>query len=45
MKATSYLRKEPEPAARPFPVSVALLLVIMGINIAATVFSLLAAAA
>jgi hypothetical protein len=45
MKATSYLRKEHEPAARTFPVSIALLLVIMGINITATVFSLLAAAA
>ena len=43
MKTTSYLQKERAPAARPFPVSVALLLVIVGINITATVLSLLAA--
>jgi hypothetical protein len=43
MKTTSYLQKKREPAGRPFPVSVVLLLVIVGINITATVLSLLAA--
>jgi hypothetical protein len=43
MKATDHHRMEFEPAMRPFPVSVALLLVVMGINVAATVLSLLAA--
>jgi hypothetical protein len=43
MKATNYPPKEREPAARSFPVSVALLFIIVGINITATVFSLLAA--
>ena len=43
MKATNYLHKEREPAPRHFPVSVALLLVILGMNVTATVLSLLAA--
>lgn len=43
MKAKHCLQKERKPEARPFPVSVALLLVIVGINITATVLSLLAA--
>jgi hypothetical protein len=43
MKTTNYLQKEREPATRPFPVSVALLFIIVGINITATIFSLLAA--
>ncbi|MBA1157824.1 hypothetical protein [Microvirga mediterraneensis] len=42
MKATDHHCKELEPALRPFPVSVALLLVVMGINVAATILSLLA---
>jgi|UPI0004AC968B hypothetical protein len=43
MKAPYNFQKKPEPAARPFPVSVALLFIIVGINITATVLSLLAA--
>jgi hypothetical protein len=43
MKTTNYLQKEREPAARPFPVSVALLFIIAGMNVTATILSLLAA--
>ena len=42
MKKMDYF-SEREPKARSFPTSVALLLVIVGINSAATVLSLLAA--
>jgi hypothetical protein len=42
MKATDHHAREYEPATRPIPVSVALLFVVMGINVAATVLSLLA---
>ncbi|MGO4523520.1 hypothetical protein AB4097_01515 [Microvirga sp. 2MCAF35] len=45
MKATDHHRTTFEPAVRPFPVSVALLFVVMSINVAATILSLLAAAA
>ncbi|WP_162820353.1 hypothetical protein [Microvirga calopogonii] len=45
MNATNHHRTEHEPAMRPFPISVALLLVVMGINVGATVLSLLAMAA
>ncbi|EIM25629.1 hypothetical protein [Microvirga lotononidis] len=42
MKATDHHPREYEPSMRPIPVSVALLFVVMGINVAATVLSLLA---
>lgn len=42
MKAMDQHRKDHEPAMRRLPVSVALLLVVMGINVTATVLSLLA---
>ncbi|WP_262296383.1 hypothetical protein [Microvirga sesbaniae] len=35
-------RKEREPVSRPFPLSVALLFIVAGINVAATILSLLA---
>jgi len=44
MKATNHHRTEDELATRPFPVSVALFFVVMGINVAATILSLLAIA-
>jgi hypothetical protein len=43
MKTTNYLQKERESSARPFPVSVALLFIIVGMNVTATILSLLAA--
>jgi len=43
MKTPYNIPKRPEEVARPFPVSVALLLIVAGINITATVLSLLAA--
>jgi len=43
MKMPYNFPKRPDEVARPFPVSAALLLIVAGVNITATVLSLLAA--
>ncbi|MBQ0821590.1 hypothetical protein HPT29_008905 [Microvirga terrae] len=44
MKMMHSCREKREPVSRPFPMSVALLFIVAGINVAATILSLLASA-